>query len=144
MAIDPRLCGVVLHYCSLAPSSTTADEYRRGKEWRSQNTELKKLVKKTSELQAALKYVSETCDAQYSEMKALISQMEKKNLPKEYMVNRKSGKTQRIRTGSVDVGADTIAYCGYIYGKSNVRLLGNIDGTPPHQICRTCLREALG
>ena len=134
-------CGVVLHYCRLAPLSTTAEEYKRGRDQKGQAAILKKLEKKTDKLQEVMDFVTKTYEHQLKELQDKITENEKKNIPRHFVQNRKSGKTHRALTYYADVGPEALAYCGYKYGRSSVRLFTTLEGIPYKLMCSTCLKE---
>ena len=135
------LCDIVLHYCRLAPLTTTADEYRRGKERKGQDTLLKKLMLKTDKLQEVVEFVSSSYESKVLDLQTLISKVEQKSLPRQFVQNRKSGKTHRCLTRYSDVGPEALAYCGFKYDKAAVRLLSSLDEIPYKSLCSTCLKE---
>ena len=135
------LCGIVLHYCRLAPLTTTADDYRRGKEMRGQDSLLKKLMLKTDKLQEVVKFVSKNYEDKLTDLQTLIQEVEQKSQPRQYVQNRKSGKTHRCLTHYSDVGPEALAYCGFKYGKAAVRLLSSLEDIPYKALCSTCLKE---
>ena len=135
------LCGIVLHYCRLAPLATTAEDYKRGKDKQSQSSSIKNLTTKTVKMQQALDYVATAYDKQLSDLKLLIDKVEAQSRPHEFVQNRKSGKTHKVLTKFIDVGLEAVTYCNYKYGKSHVRMLRDIDGISRKLLCSTCLPE---
>ena len=134
-------CGVVLHYCRLAPLTTTADEYKRGRDQKGQASTLRKLEKKTDKLQDAIEFVTKAYEQQLKELQDKITENEKMSTPRHFVQNRKSGKTHPALTYYSDVGPEALAYCGYKHGRSSAKRFTTLEGTPYKLMCSTCLKE---
>ena len=133
------LCGIVLHYCRLAPLATTAEDYKRGKDKQNQSSSIKTLTTKTVKMQQSLDYVTTVYEKQLADLKQLIDKVEAQSRPHEFVQNRKSGKTHKVLTRFSEVGLEAVTYCNYKYGKSHVRMLRDIEGIPRKILCSTCL-----
>ena len=76
-----------------------------------------------------------------AKMMHLIEAAEIQSRPREYVVNRKSGKVHRALTHYVDVGPEALAFCVYKYGRSSVRLCHTLEGVDWKTMCTTCLAD---
>ena len=84
--------------------------------------------------------VSAECEDNMAELKSLSLQVEAKGRPREYVANRKTGKIHRVLTYFSETGVDALAWCGFKYGRAQVKLIVDIDNaTPWRNICSTCL-----
>ena len=92
-------------------------------------------------MQETFDYVTQQYKKQVDDLKELIKKVEAQNAPRCFVQNRKSGKTHKALTYYADVGPEALAYCGYKYGRSSVRMLRSLDGIPPELMCGTCLSE---
>ena len=75
------------------------------------------------------------------DLKALIKKVEAQKAPRCFVQNRKTDKSHKALTYYADVGPEALAYCGYKYGRSSVRMLRSLDGISPDLMCGTCLSE---
>ena len=104
------MCGVALHYCRLAPLSTVAEDYKRGRSKADYDANAKGLIKKTTKLQETFNYVTQQYEKQLHDLKALIKNAESQNAPRRYVQNRTTGQAHRALTYYADVGPEALTY----------------------------------
>ena len=83
------ICGVVLHYCRLAPLKTIADYFKRGSSARTESKTIARLAKKTKKLSDTLEHVTTAYEEHISEIRKLVVVAEANSRPREYVANRK-------------------------------------------------------
>ena len=102
---------------------------------------MKKLMLKTGKLQEVVEFVSKSYEIKLLDLQTLITKVEQKSLPRQFVQNRKSGKAHRSLTHYSDVGPEASAYCGFKYGKAAVKLLSSLEDIPYTSLCSTCPKE---
>ena len=136
------MCMVVLRYCRDAPLKTTAQEYKRGRSSSSAASASGSCELKNKHVKAIVDKVSAECEEKMAELRSLILQVEAKGRPREYVANRKTGKIHRVLTYFTETGVDALAWCGFKYGRAQVKLTADIDNsTPWRNICSSCLTD---
>ena len=97
---------------------------------------MKKLMLKTGKLQEVVEFVTKSYENKLLDLQTLITKVEQKSLPRQFVQNQKSGKTH-----DSDVGPESLADCGFKHGKAAVRLLSSLEDVPYKSLCSTCLKE---
>ena len=86
--------------------------------------------------------ITAECEAKMTELKNLIKQVEEQGKPRAYVINRKTAKVHRALTYFEETGLDALAWCGFKYGRAQVKLVSDVDPTTHWRaICATCLPD---
>ena len=139
------LCMLVLRYCRDAPLKTTAIDYKRGRRatsYKGQDEAHGTSHTNKKHLKEIMDTVTAECEAKMTELKTLIKQVEEQGKPRAYVINRKTAKVHRALTYFEETGVDALAWCGFKYGRAQVRLVNDVDpATHWRAICATCLPD---
>ena len=146
---DPDLRWVALHggvaLLPGRPLKTTALGYKRGRSAasaRGQDNDSSVNTIKKKHIKGIMDSVIVECELKITELKALIKQVEEQGTPRGYVINRNTAKVRRALTYFEETGTGALAWCGFKFGRAQVRLAKEVGPTTRwRSICATCLPE---
>ena len=89
-------CGVVVHYTRTAPLKSIAEDFKQDEVERKAVENAKEVKVATAKLTNTLAIITDEYQRKYDELRSLITYVEKQSRPREYVINRKTGKIHRI------------------------------------------------